>query len=40
MSVPAIYKPVLFIFFYSSMPSAGSAMFYFYVNELKFTPEF
>jgi folate/biopterin transporter len=33
-----IYKPVIFIFLYLSTPSYGDPMFYFYTNELKFTP--
>lgn len=37
---PEIYKPILFIFFFMLTPSAGSSMFYFYTNELKFHPNF
>lgn len=37
---PEIYKPILFIFFFMMTPSAGSSMFYFYTNELKFHPNF
>jgi folate/biopterin transporter len=33
-----IYKPVIFILLYLSTPSYGDPMFYFYTNELKFTP--
>ena len=33
-----IYKPVIFIFIYIATPSYGDPMFYFYTNELKFTP--
>lgn len=40
MSLPEIYKPISFIFLFMAMPSPGSSMFYFYTNELKFTPEF
>lgn len=37
---PAVFGPAAFIFCYGTPPRAGSAMFYFYTNELKFTPEF
>jgi folate/biopterin transporter len=37
---PAVFGPAAFIFCYGAPPRAGSAMFYFYTNELKFTPEF
>lgn len=37
---PVIYKPVLFLFLWQATPSTGSAMFYFYTNELHFGPEF
>lgn len=37
---PAIYLPVLFIFFWQATPSPDSALFYFSTNELKFQPEF
>jgi folate/biopterin transporter len=37
---PAIYLPVVFIFFFQATPSPDSAMFYFSTNELGFTPEF
>ena len=37
---PEIYKPLIFLFFFRITPSASSAMFYFYTNELKFSPEF
>lgn len=37
---PEIYKPIFFIFFFMVTPSAGSSMFYFYTNELKFHPNF
>lgn len=30
----------MFIFLFMSLPSSGSSMFYFYTNELGFTPEF
>ena len=37
---PAVFGPAAFIFCYGTPPRAGSAMFYFYTNELHFTPEF
>ena len=37
---PEIFKPIFFIFFFMVTPSAGSSMFYFYTNELKFHPNF
>ena len=37
---PSIYKPIIFIFLFSSTPSTGSAMFFFYTNRLGFTTEF
>ena len=37
---PAILKPIMFIFLFMSMPSPGTAMFYFYINVLQFPPEF
>ena len=37
---PAVFGPAAFIFCYGAPPRAGSAMFYFYTNELHFTPEF
>lgn len=37
---PEIYKPIGFLFLFVVTPSAGSAMFYFYVNELGFQPDF
>jgi len=37
---PSIFGPAVFIFCYGAPPRAGSAMFYFYTNELKFSPEF
>ena len=40
MRKPQIFKPILFIFIFMITPSAGSSMFYFYTNELKFPPEF
>ncbi len=40
MKKPQIFKPILFIFIFMITPSAGSSMFYFYTNELKFPPEF
>ena len=40
LSQPEIYKPLAFLFVFLMTPSSGSAMFYFYTNELKFSPEF
>ena len=37
---PQIYKPLGFLFIFIITPSSGSAMFYFYTNELGFAPEF
>ena len=37
---PAILYPALFTFFWQATPSADSAMFYFYSNQLSFGPEF
>jgi folate/biopterin transporter len=37
---PAVFGPAAFIFCYGAPPRAGSAMFYFYTNELRFSPEF
>lgn len=37
---PQIYKPIIFIFLFMMTPSAGSSMFFFYTNELKFHPDF
>ena len=37
---PAVFGPAAFIFCYGTPPRAGSAMFYFYTNELRFSPEF
>lgn len=33
-----IYRPVIFIFLYMLAPSYGDPLFFFYTNELKFTP--
>jgi hypothetical protein len=35
-----ILLPTLFVFLWQSTPTADTAMFYFYTNELHFTPEF
>ncbi|KAF8060466.1 folate-biopterin transporter 1 [Scenedesmus sp. PABB004] len=35
-----ILLPTVFVFLWQATPSADSAMFYFYTNELHFTPEF
>lgn len=40
MKNPAIYKPVIFIFIFCMTPSTGSAMFFYYTNELGFSTEF
>lgn len=40
VSMPQIYKPLGFLFIFIITPSAGSAMFFFYTNELGFPPEF
>lgn len=40
ISIPSIYLPVIFVFLWQATPSAGSAMFYFYTNNLGFNPEF
>ena len=37
---PAILYPALFVFLWQATPSADSAMFYFYSNQLHFGPEF
>lgn len=37
---PEIYRPIIFIFLFMITPSAGSSMFFFYTNELKFHPDF
>jgi len=37
---PQVLLPVVFLFLWQSTPSAGSAMFYFYTNELHLRPEF
>jgi predicted MFS family arabinose efflux permease len=38
LKMEQIYKPVIFILLYTSTPSYSDPMFYFYTNELKFTP--
>jgi folate/biopterin transporter len=40
ISNPLIYKPVVFIFIFCITPSTGSAMFFYYTNQLGFTTEF
>jgi len=40
VSNPLIYKPIIFIFIFSLTPSTGSAMFFYYTNQLGFTTEF
>ena len=40
LTTPATLAPALFIFAYHASPHAGSALFYFYTNELNFKPEF
>ncbi|CAK9000578.1 unnamed protein product, partial [Durusdinium trenchii] len=40
VSSPAVFPSVLFILIWQATPTAGSAMFYFYTNELHFAPEF
>lgn len=37
---PEIYLPLLFIVCWQATPNSGSAMFYFFTNELQFKPEF
>jgi len=37
---PAVFPSVAFILAWQATPTAGSAMFYFYTNELHFAPEF
>lgn len=38
LKLEQIYKPVIFIFMYMITPSYGDPLFYFYTNELKFSP--
>ena len=38
LKLDLIYKPVIFIFLYMIAPSYSDPLFYFYTNELKFTP--
>ncbi|CAJ1355034.1 unnamed protein product [Effrenium voratum] len=40
VSSPAVFPSVCFILAWQATPTAGSAMFYFYTNELHFNPEF
>lgn len=37
---PAILRPIIFLLIFMITPSCSSAMFYFYTNELKFSPDF
>lgn len=38
LSLDSVYKPVIFIFIFMLTPSYGDTIFFFYTNELKFTP--
>lgn len=40
LSQKMIILPILFVFFFAMTPSTSGAMFYFYTNELKFSPNF
>ncbi|CAJ1406788.1 unnamed protein product [Effrenium voratum] len=40
VSSPAVFPSVCFILAWQATPTAGSALFYFYTNELHFNPEF
>ena len=37
---PVIFRPILFLLLFMITPTCSSAMFYFYTNELKFSPDF
>lgn len=37
---PAIFRPIIFLLLFMITPSCSSAMFYFYTNELNFSPDF
>lgn len=40
LRTPEILPPVLFIALWQMTPNSGTAMFYYFTNELQFTPEF
>ena len=40
IAIPQVFRPILIIFIFQITPSSGSAMFYFYTNELHFSPTF